>query len=586
MAENTGGRSARQRRGRAWLWILVLVLVGLGFGWWSERRLVPAVQSGSVLVVDLRGDYVDQPINPVLERLLGRGEKSLVSLLSLLAKAERDPRIAAVVLRIGDLHVGWGRAEEIRGAVHRLTKSGKHTLAQLEVEGFGNAEYFVATAAERISITPASRNPLVGLAGEYMFLGGLFEKLGVQIEYERIGRYKSAVEAYAKKGMSEANREMSNSLMDSVEGRFVEAIAAARSLTPAQVRTAIDEGPTSPEQKRKLGLVDDVAYFDAARSRFGDRPILKAADYAKVPAEDVGFSSQARFALITGAGPVLSGEGSMGRSGQPVMAAGTLARAFAEAADDADVRAIIFRIDSPGGSAMASDLIWKAVRDAQAKGKKVVVSMSDYAASGGYYAACGADRIVSQPTTYTGSIGVFVLRPVVGGLLKKLGIGVVDLRRGAHADMLLSAEPLTPETRALVRRHVRGIYDLFVSRVAKGRKMSIEQVDAIGRGRVWTGAQALDNGLVDSLGGLRDAVVEAKILVGLDPDADVSLVPYPSPKSLAVQLAEALGGSVHARAGGALLGQLPAPVQDWLTLLESPAAGGPLLMLPGWLEVH
>jgi len=585
MAGSSGG-AARRGRSRVWLWILLLVLVGLGFGWWSQKRLIPTVESGTVLVVDLQGEYVDQTPNPIVARLLGRREGSLLSLLSLLAKAERDPRIHAVVLRIRDLRVGWGRAEEIRGAIQRLGKSGKHTLAQLEVEGFGNAEYFVASAAERISVTPASRNPFVGLAGEYLFLGGLFEKLGIQIEYERIGRYKSAVEAYAEKGMSEANREMSNSLLDSVEQRFVEAIAAARHLTPGQVRKAIDAGPTSPEEKRALGLVDEVAYFDEVRHSFGEHPILEAAEYAKVPAEDVGFSSQARFALITGEGPVLVGDGSVGRRGQPVMASGALAKAFASAADDPDIAAIIFRVDSPGGSAMASDLIWKAVHDAQAKGKKVVASFSDYAASGGYYAACGADRIVSESTTFTGSIGVFMLRPVLGGLMKKLGIGVVDLRRGAHADVLLSAEPLTPATRALVRRHVRGIYDLFVSRVAEGRSMPAEQVDAIARGRVWTGAQALDNGLVDSLGGLRDAVVEAKILVGLDPAADVTLVPFPPPKPLVEQLAQALGGAVHARAASALAAWLPSPARAWLTLLESPAASAPLLVLPGWLEVH
>ena len=568
---------------KAWRWIVLVALLALGIGLWLGEGNQPKVAPGSVLVLRLRGSYAERTPNPLLGQILGRREQSLVWLLAQLSKAERDERIHAVVFRVGDLDVGWGRAAEIRTAIRRLAEKGRQTVAYLETQGFGSLEYYVATGAQRIILAPASQDPFVGLAAEYLFLGGLFEKLGVHFEYERIGRYKSAVDFYAGREMSEANREMSTALIDSIDGRFVSAIAEARKLTPDQVRKAIDAGPVSPEEKKVLGLVDEVAYFDEVRRSFGERPLLQASDYARVSPESLGFRPVATFALVTGEGPVVMGEERGVRRSGSVMASETLAKALADAAADPEVRAIIFRVNSPGGSALASDGIWRAVSQARAKGKPVVASFSDVAASGGYYAACGADRIVSQPTTYTGSIGVFVLRPVLKELLEKLGVGVADMTRGATADLLLASRPLSPEARSVLRRTVRGIYDRFVQLVAEGRHMSVEDVDAVARGRVWTGEQALEVGLVDRLGGLRTAIREAKQLVKIDPEADVVLKQYPAPRPLAQQLAELLGGRV--RAAWPRL-RWAEPAAQLLRLLEVTPPGAPLLLPATWVEIH
>jgi protease-4 len=565
---------------RRWRWIALFLLV-LGIAWLVLSPRGPAVERGSFLRVDLRGAFVDAPVSP-LARLLGRREASLVSLLSELTKAERDERIAGVLFRIGGLDMGWGKAEELRAALARLRDKGKRSIAYLELEQLGgNLEYYLASGADEVVMAPASRNALVGLAGEYLFLGGLFEKVGVELEYERIGEYKSAVESYAERAMSDANREMTEALLDSIDGRFVSAIAASRELAPERVRAAIDEAPTTPERMRELGLVDRVAWGDEVLAE--ETPVVEADAYAGVDPAAVGFAPVATFALVYGAGPVVTGEGFVSPRGGFVLAADTVADAIDQAAEAPDVRAIVFRVDSPGGSPLASDIVWRAIQRARQRGKPVVASFSDVAASGGYYVACGADRIVSQPTTFTGSIGVFVLRPVLRDLLDDLDVGVATITRGARAELLLSSQPLSPESREVLRTDVRSIYDLFVRRVAEGRSLGAEEVDAVGRGRVWTGAQAEERGLVDALGGLREAVRQAKELTGIDLEADVVLVQYPPPKPLPDQIAEALGLAVRAAVPRLPLPRAAAALFD--TLVGLPP-GAPALVPPVWPEVR
>jgi protease IV len=565
---------------RKFLRFAVLAALLLGLFWWLARAAEPAVAQGSVLVIELSGRYVDGPV-PLFSRLRGEPVQSLLALTSELRKAARDARLEAVVLRVRALEVGWAQAEEIREAIRGVSAKGRRTVAVLEVEGFGNAPYYVASAADRVVSTPGGNAPFVGLAAEYLFLGGLFEKLGVQIEYERIGEYKSAVESYAEKKMSDANRAQTNALIDSIEGRFVREIAAARKRSEEQVRLAIDSAPSAPEAMVEHGLVDEVATFDAALASLGDHPRVELDVYSQVSPTSVGFQPAATFAIVHGVGAVVVGEGQFSGA-SPVMASDTVSEALRDAAKDPEVKAIVLRLDSPGGSPLASDLIWQAIRDVRKQGKPVVASLSDYAASGGYYVASAADAIVSQPQTLTGSIGVFVIRPVLAGLMEKLGIGVESITRGARADLLLSTMPLSAETRAVLREDVQHTYERFIGRVAEGRGMSPEAVDEVGRGRVWTGEQALEMGLVDRLGGIPDAVLAAKERAGLAPDADVLLVQYPPPKPLAQQLVEALQG------GGAALA-LPgwsARARDLLATLDALPLGAPLLIGPEWIEIH
>ena len=568
---------------RRWLWIALLGVLALLLLW---QRGGPSVADGTWLVVEFSGEYVEAQESPLSARLLGRTERPIAGVLSELSKAERDPRIAGVAIRIRGLGGGWAKARELRRAIERLRENGKRTVAYLELEKYGaNREFYVASAADRVVAAPASRNPFVGFAGEYFFLAGFFEKLGVDVTYERIGKYKTAAEQFGESAMSEPNREMSESLLDSIADRFVADLAESRGMEPGRVAEIIDLAPSTPAAWLETGLIDEVGWLADALEAEGDPPTIKPGAYAAVPAESVGWSPVASFALIYGAGPVVVGDAGRGVGGGPVFSSGAVSDAIDAAIADPEIRAILFRIDSPGGSPLASDLVWHAVQRARDAGKPVVASMSDVAASGGYYAAAGADRIVAEPGTLTGSIGVFVLRPILEGMLEKLGVGYAALTRGEHAELLLSARPLSPASKARMREEVESIYRLFLERVAAGRDMTTDEVDQVAQGRVWTGEQALDVGLVDALGGLREAAREAKALVGLEPDDDVYLVPYPPPKPLFVQLTEVMDVSIRARVRAALP-PLPEGARHVGRLLRALPAGTPVLVPPVLPEVR
>ncbi|HEU4429928.1 MAG TPA: signal peptide peptidase SppA [Myxococcota bacterium] len=553
--------------------LALLALAGCGGG--------PSIAPGSTLVLTLEGEYAEGADAPLLARFLGAGEGSLLGLYSAFRKAELDPRITRVVVRVRGLGIGWGKAQELRAAIARVNAAGKETVAVLETEGFGAGGYYVASAAKRVVATPASRSPLLGLAAEHLFFAGLFEKLGVMVEYERAGDYKSAVEPFTAHKMSAASREMTNALLDSTEAAFASDVAAARRLEPAALRALIDEAPSSAQDLLDAKLIDEIAYYEDVVT---DAPIVEQEDWAAVDVASLGVEPQATFALISGAGMVVTGKGEITASGTRVMAADTFVDAVHEAIDDAEVKALLVRIDSPGGSPLASDLMWRALRDARAAGKPVVVSLSDVAASGGYYVASAADTIVSHPTSLTGSIGVFVIRPSLGGLLEKVGVTVETMQRGARADLLFGSQPLTAGAREVLRKDVEGVYEQFVARVAEGRALDLDAVKKVGGGRVWTGAQALEIGLVDELGGLYEAAVAAKKAVGIAADAPVSLKSFPAQKTLAQQIGELLFGARAQSAGP--LDALPRELRDLHTLVTALPVGAPLLVPPSVVVLH
>jgi protease-4 len=548
----------------------------------------PSVQIAerSTLVVDLAGEYVEAPAASPLARLVGDQTRPFIGLLSLLRMAERDDRIATVVLRIQPLQIGWAKAEEIREAIGRLRAAGRHTVAQLEIASFSaNREIYVASAADEVFVTPGAALPLVGLAAEYLFLGGMMEKIGIEFDVAKAGRYKSAVEAYAERSMSEAAREMANSLLDDTYARFVEAIAEGRGLTVDAVLDAIDRGLVRSQRLEALGLIDGEMHLDQILARHGDS-IVRHEEYARVDPAALGIKPRARFALIYGTGTVIQGDlDDSPFATSRVFASETVSRALLEAAEDPEIDAIVLRIDSPGGSALASELIWRAIRRAREAGKPVVASFSDVAASGGYYVASAVDAIVASPGTLTGSIGVFALRPAVGGLLEKLEIGVDSLTRGRHADFLLASQKLSDGALARLQTSVLDTYRLFLTRVSDGRGLEVEAVDAVAQGRVWTGQQAFDVGLVDELGGIYTAVRRAKEAAGLEPIDDVFLIPYPRPKSLGEQLFETLQGAtalVDARAPF----EWPEPLDALVEYARLLQTGSPLLIPPALVEIR
>jgi protease-4 len=573
--------------------ILILLLIA-GFGVFFVLRQFSTtapieIVKGSTLVIELGGSYVEAPGASPLARLVGDSTRPFIGLLSMFSLAERDDRLATVVLRIQPLGIGWGKADEIRAAIGRLREKGIHTAAHLEIQNFSaNKELFIASAVDEIFVAPGSAIPLVGMAAEYLFLGGFWKKLGVEFEVAKAGRYKSAVELFAARTMSPASREMADSLLDDTFERFVDALATGRHMTHDAVIEAIDTGAVRSQRLESLGLIDGEMHLDLLLKRFGDE-VVSHADYSKVDPADLGFEAQSEFALIYGTGTVIQGgsDGSSFRT-SPVFASDTVSRAIIEAAEDSTISAIVLRIDSPGGSALASELIWRAIDRARGMGKPVIASFSDVAASGGYYVASAADVIVADPGTLTGSIGVFALRPAIGGLLDKLEIGIDSITRGRHADFLLSSEKMSPASLARLQTSVLDTYQLFLTRVADGRGLSLEEVDAIGQGRVWTGHQAREIGLVDELGGLYTAVRRAKEAVGLEPTDDVFLVPFPKQRSLSEQLIEAFQLTLIRVAGPSLdwSGHLPEPLKQIVAWTRDLPTGTPLLIPPAIIDIH
>lgn len=574
-----------------WLVIGILVLVALG--WLLRWVQGPEVAPGAALVVPLRGAYVEAPDAPLAARLLGFEQRSLLGTLSQLRKAERDERLAHVVLDIGDLEIGWGKAQELRDAILGLREAGRHPVALLSVAGFGaNLEYYVASAAEEVYLAPGGGPPLVGLAQEFLFLGGLWEKLGLPVAVAQAGRYKGAAEQIAASAMTDAFREQAEALLDSVDAQFVAGIAEARGVEPQRVREAFERASSDPAVLQALGLASGVATRAELLAKLGDPEEVTAREYAAVDPARVGFSPEAAFALVYVAGPITTGEGSTSRTGRPVAAADAVIEAIEQAAEDDAVRAIVLRVDSPGGGSFPSELMWRAVQRARER-KPVVASFSDYAASGGYYVASAASRIVSQPATLTGSIGVFAVRPALGPLVERFGIGVEVMQRAPHAELNLMTPDLSPDTRAWLEDDVLHVYEVFLGRVAEGRGLDKEAVREIAEGRVWTGEQAHEVGLVDAVGGLRRAVELARAELGLGEDVDVELRLYPPPKPLAEQIAEALqlrvaqvaAASVPWGAGTwrAARGRAAA----WLeAVVEAAGQGGAVLVPPAWIEIH
>jgi protease-4 len=563
--------------------LIVLVAVGAFLVWLLAGGQTLLIEDGSTLLFPIEGQYAESQDASILARVLTDTGISFAALLSELKKVERDNRISTVILRVRNLSIGWGQAQELRDAIRRLNVAGRNPVVYFEVEGFGaNIEYYVASAADKIYVAPAGFGGVVGLAAEYFFLGQMWKKFGVEFDVARAGRYKSAVETLTGDEMSDAYREAANSLLDSIDHQFITGIAESRGMTPAEVREVVSRAPMTPPDMVRNGLTDEILSFDEVVESIGG-PTVTAADYAQVDPESLGFEPVAQFALVYGSGNVVVGKGRSSSRGNPVMASDTVADALKKAAEDPAIDAIIFRIDSPGGSVLASDIIWRAMQVAKKSEKPIIASFSNVAASGGYYVAAGADAILAPPASITGSIGVFALRPVIGGVLEKLDINVESMTRAPHAALQISSQPLSRETAAIMNREVEAIYRLFIERVAAGRSLEVQEVDAIAQGRVWTGEQAFERGLIDELGGLTQAIVRAKTSLGLDADADVALLPYPGVQSIADQVADALQRVSIAALPQTRLAGLASRVQLWF---ESAPLEAPALVPPFAFEIH
>jgi protease-4 len=543
----------------------------------------PKIPEAGVLVLELGGELEERPPMDPVSRMLAEGP-ALPTILLQLDKAAEDERVRGVLLHIRPMSVGYARVQELRDAVTRLRSQEKSVSAVLDMASLNaTRELYLASAAERIYLAPGFAGPFVGIAGEYLFLGGLMEKAGVQIEYERVGAYKSAPETLAERKMSPEAFAMMNELLDTLFEQVTRGIALGRGTEVTRIRALVDEAPTTAEDYLRTGLADAVATREEVVELLGgeDAEEIAYETYVDVDPRGLGLRTGPGVALIFGEGTIVETRSRRSLGGDS-FAADQIVRALRDAAEHPDVRAIVLRINSGGGSPIASDRIWRAVREVKEE-KPVVVSLADAAASGGYYVASAADAVVADPGTLTGSIGVFLLRPNLGELYAKLGIHAEVLTRGKQASLLASSQPLTVEQRKVTRTLVRALYRQFVDRVAEGREMSPEEVDKVGQGRVWLGETAHTLGLVDEIGGLGAAVERAKREAGLAPDVDPRRMIFPGPRRLADQVLDLIQGSALRLPWEALdrLG-LPQPLRGWLEAHP----GEPAYLPVDWLEIR
>jgi protease-4 len=489
-------------------------------------------------------------------------ETNLSTLLDRMARAAADDEVKGLILRFRDLGVGPGKANELRRAIAEFRESGKPIVAFLE--SAGNADYWVASAADRIVMPESGSLMISGLSAEVTFYKGLFDKLGVEPDYLQVGEYKGAAEPYTRTEMSpEFREELTEVLSDEFE-LLIQAIADGRKLEPDAVRELIDNGPYTAAKAREVGLIDDLAYPDQVESSLAETLGVEELDlltkYGQPEPEDYsglsGFmklmqelsgdgkkkakTSDPKIAVIYATGVIQSGKSSPGSIlGEAVMGSDTIIEQIQKAEEDDSVKAIVLRVDSPGGSALASDLMWRAIVEAR---KPIVASMSDTAASGGYYISMGCDAIFAEPGTLTGSIGVVGGKFALGGLLEKVGVSTDTVTVGKNGGLFSPFSRFSPEQEKAVRAMMEDTYRQFVSKAADGRDTEYEALDKLAGGRIYSGRRAKDLGLVDELGTLDEAIAHAKQLAELDPDQKVERLALPEPKSIFESLSESLDG--------------------------------------------
>jgi protease-4 len=529
-------------RSKAWLAVgAIAVILGLGLLTVvvGTRYATSHVPGNTVLLVDISGPIPEVTDESPFGELFGPRPVSLQDLRDGLVQAASDPRVQRVVVKVGDLETGLATIEEIRALLEKVRKAGKATYAYLDTAGEfspGNAEYLLASACGKVVLNPLGDINLTGLAVRTPFIRGTLDKLEIEPDFPGIGDYKTARFLYTHKEYTPAEKEMMQWLLESLTSQAVRGIASGRSIDEKQAERLVLNGPYIGPDALKAGLVDELKDWESFLDEDASGPgrsleRIPLRRYLRAGRPD---RSGAEIAVVVAEGMILRGESGyspMPLFGGDVMGADTMTRAFQQVRDS-DARAVIFRINSPGGSAIATEII-RAEMVRSGKKIPVVVSMGDLAASGGYWITCGAKRIVADPGTLTASIGVF------GGHLAmsrfwedKLGVTWGRLDGAPNAAIFGSLDPWTPTQRATVQNYLDRIYDAFLDRVSRSRNMTREQVDAIGRGRVFTGEQAKERGLVDALGGFEEALAAAREVAGLRPGAPVELNFYPKPRSV------------------------------------------------------
>jgi protease IV len=526
-------------RSLAVLGAISLLFLALGFVLLLAALRGEGVPGRVILELDLERGLVEYVPDDPFAAVLSREALSVRDVVEALQRGAGDRRVVGLVTRVGSGGLGLAQVEEVRAAVTAFRASGKPAILFSETFGefaSGHGGYYLATAFDSIFLQPSGDVGLAGLISENPFLRGSLERAGVEPRMDHRYEYKNALNLFTEEEMTEPHREAVEGVLRSFYEQMVAGIAAGRGLDPAAVRAVIDNGPYFGDEAVRAGLVDRVAYrdevYDSLRARIGGDPeFLYLRRYLRRAGRP--HTRGPAVALIYGTGTVQRGRSEFDpMTGGSAMGSETVTRAFRDAVEDDDVRAIVFRIDSPGGSPVASDAIWRETVRAREAGKPVVVSMGNVAASGGYYVAAAADRIIAQPSTITGSIGVLGGKFLITGLTDRLGVTWGDVQVGGNATMWSAIRDYSPQEWERLQAMLDRIYAEFTGKVAQGRNLPLDSVHAVARGRVWSGVDAHRLGLVDELGGLDLALLRAREAAGLAPDAPFRLRVFPRERTL------------------------------------------------------
>ena len=562
--------------------ILVFLILFIGvFALARMREKPPSVADGSTLILEMDGEIPERaPVEFPIPFLQQRTPPTVADIWTTLRKAAADRRIRAIVFEPRDLQIGWAKLQEIHDDLEAFRKSGKPIYAYLKTPG--TREYYLATTANRIYMDPEDELNLKGMRFELMYFRKTLDKLGVEVEIQHAGKYKDFGDMFTRSSMSPETKEVLTSILDGLYAHLVQTIAAARKKTPDQVRSTIDQGPfLSPEAKGQ-GLIDGLLYedqmYDEVKAKLADGDLKKVSlhEYLKVPASSVGLAGKPQIALVTGQGGISRGEDGQDLSGDSGIESEGFDRLLRRVGNDSDIRGVIVRIDSPGGEVFASDAIWREM-NLLSKKKPMVISMSDTAASGGYYIAMTGDPVVAYPGTVTGSIGVVFGKANLHGLYDKLGVTKDLLIRGRFADIDSDYQPLSAAARQKLRTAIDENYRSFVTKVASARRRKFDEIEPLSQGRVWLGSQAKANGLVDELGGLDRAIELVKDKAKIPRGERVSLVPYPAKRSIFdIMFGQAVESAMESRLAGVLKGW---QIRLW-------ARGGMMRLMPYTIEVR
>lgn len=550
-----------------------LIIVTLGLFLYQEFRRPPAVKANSYLELKLSGEVVERGV-PNMWMMLARMEPlTMHDIWMNIRKAKKDRRIKSLLLRLEYIQCNWAKINEIREAILDFRKSGKKAYAYIEEAPEFDKEYYLATACDEIILHPLGFLGINGLGGHIPFLKNTLEKLGIEAEFEHVEEYKTAYNMFTEEGFTPAHQEMIESIYSNLFTHYVKAVADARKKSVEEIKALIDRGFYQGEKALEAGLIDRLLFDDELEAEFNEKGKklhkISHNQYLKVKPSSVGLNKGNKIALIYGMGIIHTGE-----SGAQSMGSATVARWIRRARKDNSIKGIVFRVDSPGGSAVASDVIWREVTLTK-KEKPIVVSMSDMAGSGGYWISMAASKIVAQPQTLTGSIGVIAGKFNMSNLYDKLGITSEKLIYGKKADIFSSFRALTDEERDFLKKEILWVYDRFLTKVAEGRNMQSADVDKVGKGRVWTGSQAKDVGLVDEIGGLSEAIRLTKQLAEIPNEEEVKLVIWPKK----VSLFQALFGRRQARSQI----DLPLQLHKIISTIQLMDKEKPWALMPFWI---